>query len=301
MDDTHAIQLMVEALSATVDAALNHTQPPLCGTDRPASLLHNFHSHRRLPPLGHHHDGSLHSLQTLRQAPHPFRSPHNSFPLSSQIASHQFSLGDAIYPPTSAPMSQMGTPFRGNFEPEYDTSLKDFLEKLDLDEYCDAFLREDVTDVATLRHLESSDLKQIGLSLGKICKIRSALSQAPPLNEEAETPTERTAQKRKRNSDQGVEKDPRWPKARRPKSPHQISSPNFSPETWQKNSRKPFAEVHEMRPIVRIRLKELWPSFDKVFLFSFFFFLFSFFFFLFSFFFFLFSFFFFLFSLLLFN
>ena len=143
-------------------------------------------------------------------------------------------------------------------------------------------MREEVTDVNALRHLESSDLKQIGLSLGKICKIRSALSQngteevevAPGsgvLSDRCSAPP--LSQKRKRTADtpSATDKDQKWAKVSRTKSPSRQGgeSANFSPDnqnSWgnQKNSRKPYAEVHEMRPIVRVRLKELWPTFDKV-------------------------------------
>jgi hypothetical protein len=64
-----------------------------------------------------------------------------------------------------------------------DSDLKPFLLELGLEKYFDALMEEDVESVSTLSVLSDQQLQFVGLKMGAIARIRTAIasfSQASP-------------------------------------------------------------------------------------------------------------------------
>ena len=145
-------------------------------------------------------------------------------------------------------------------------TLKEFLKSIELEGYYDAFAAANVLDVESLWNMKSAELKTMGLTFGKISKIRAAIAKL------AGVPEGQVLRKRKRKSGNGKRKKVKMEasggsvfKAPADGQPMDTSDLGKSAEPVSKSfTKKPFAEPGAMRGIVRVRLKGVWPSFDKV-------------------------------------
>ena len=261
MDEMDHILSIVQNLTTVVDGALKHLNPFLfppspCGHSDAVKANNSLYSFPYQPQT---HRSCLRSI--------PFFPPAllrtNSFD-PDYLNQDVLSIGTDCSPPSTFRVDSFNAPEKcRNPHRNNDPPLKEFLEQMDMAGLCDVLIRENVTDVQSLRKLDLPKMKEMGLPFVVIWNLQNALLALNLVEQCTSSPPSFSLSKSANHLPTKSTAAPSaWPRNRTVKSSPALFFPQGS---FIKASKRHCACTDQIRPIVRKRMKGLWPFFDEVF------------------------------------